>query len=59
MTQTKTDGGKKRKKHSMDKQFLSRTPVTQELRSTIGKWHFMKFKSLYMTKETIETAYRT
>lgn len=34
------------------KNFLSRTPVIQELRSTIYRWNLIKLKSFFTAKET-------
>lgn len=33
--------------------FLNRTPLVQELKSTNNKWDLMKQKSLFMAKDTI------
>jgi hypothetical protein len=35
------------------KDFLSRTPGAQQLRESIDKWDYMKFKSFCTTKEMI------
>jgi hypothetical protein len=33
--------------------FLSRTPMSQALRSTIDKWDFMKLQSFCKAKDTV------
>jgi hypothetical protein len=35
------------------KDFLSRTPVAQQLRESMDKWDFIKLKSFYTTKEMV------
>jgi hypothetical protein len=35
------------------KDFLNRTPATQQLRERIDKWDYIKFKSFCTTKEMI------
>ena len=35
------------------KTLLNRTPLIQELRSTINKWHHMKLKSFCMAKDIV------
>jgi hypothetical protein len=37
----------------MDKDFLSRTQVAQQLRKRIDKWNYMKLKSFCTTKEMV------
>jgi abortive infection bacteriophage resistance protein len=38
---------------SICKDFLSRTPETQQLRESIDKWDFKKLKSFWSTKDTV------
>jgi hypothetical protein len=34
--------------------FLNRTPIAQQLRESIDKWHCMKLKSFFTAKETLD-----
>jgi hypothetical protein len=40
------------------KDFLSRTPVDQQLRERMDKWDYMKLKIFYTTKEMVFTLKR-
>jgi hypothetical protein len=43
----------------IDKDFLNRTPATQQLRESIDKWDFIKLKSFSSTKEMVSKLKRT
>jgi hypothetical protein len=41
------------------KDFLNRTPATQQLRESIDKWDFIKLKSFCTTKEMVSKLKRS
>jgi hypothetical protein len=43
----------------LGKDFLSRTPATQQLRERMDKWDFIKLKSFCTTKEMVSKLKRT
>ena len=45
--------GKNLKLIGTGRNFLNRTPMAQALRSTVDKWDFMKLKSFYKAKITV------
>lgn len=45
--------GKNISRYTIGKDFLTRTPITQEIISRTDKWNYMNLKGFHITKETV------